>query len=84
MFYTKRWKFVPPSEQFMAPEKAMKMVQKGGFAYHTHPDIAYPFIARYYNNRETCELTEIHVLRPVMCGFAVSYNSSYIEMARIG
>lgn len=68
----------------MDPEKAMKLVQNGGFAYHTHPDVSYPIINKYFSNREICELTEVHLARPTQAGFAVKYNSTFVEMFRIG
>lgn len=68
----------------MDPEKAMQLVRKGGFAYHAHPDVSYPFINRYYENREICELTEVHLTRPTHSTFAVNLNSTFSEMLKIG
>lgn len=68
----------------MDPTKGMEMVKKGSFAYHTHPGNCYPLVSRYYNRREICELTEVHVLPAQLCAFAISKNSTFTELARVG
>ena len=68
----------------MYPEKAMELVQQSEFAYHTHPDVGYPIIHRTYSYREICELMEVHIQAPVFVTMAMPYNSSFIEMAKIG
>ncbi|KAL7290087.1 hypothetical protein TKK_0015814 [Trichogramma kaykai] len=68
----------------MSPEQGMDLVQKGGFAYHTQPEVAYPLINRLYNHRETCELTEVDLSRFNVAAFAVTLNSSIVETMRIG
>lgn len=67
----------------MEPTEAMSMVKKGDFAYHTHPEVGYFLVSRYYNNREICELTEVHLLRPTFVGFAVDINCTFTELFRI-
>lgn len=84
IFFENKWKLVPEKEKFMVPEKALPLVAKGGFAYHTHPDVGYPYIGRFYENREICELTEVHLARPTLSAFAVNYNSTFVEILRIG
>jgi hypothetical protein len=68
----------------MEPETGIKLVQKGGFAYHVHPDISYPFIEKLFENQEICELMEVHLGRPAYTAFAVTYNSSFQELSRVG
>lgn len=68
----------------MSPETAMQLVRDGGFAYHTHPDVAYPIIDRFYTNREICELTEVHLARPTRSTFALALNSTIVEIVRVG
>lgn len=68
----------------MDPVKAMQLVRKGGFAYHMHPEVGYPLIGRFYENREICELTEVHLARPTWSTFAVNFNSTFAEMIKIG
>lgn len=82
-FYNNVWVKLPPEEQFTEPEKAMQLVQKGGFAYHTHPEVGYPLISQYYNNREICELTEVHLSRPNFAAFAVDVNSTFDVAVKI-
>jgi hypothetical protein len=83
-FYAKRWAHLTDAQRFMVPEKAMQLVQKGGFAYHTHPEVAYPIVNRYWDNREICEMTEVHLGHPILTTFALKPNSSFIDMMRIG
>lgn len=68
----------------MLPEKAMQLVQTGQYAYHAHPEIAYPYVDRYYDHREICELTEVHLVRPTRSTFALTFNSTIVEVVRIG
>lgn len=68
----------------MEPTKGIELVKKGGFAYHTLPDVGYPIVSRKFNNREICELTEVHILRPQLCAFAINHNSTFTEFARVG
>ncbi|XP_058798949.1 ionotropic receptor 75a-like [Phymastichus coffea] len=84
IFYVKRWSLVSEKNRFLPPEEGLPLVKLGGFAYHTHPDVAYPFIERHFENREVCELTEVNFIQPNWSGFAVRFNSSIIEMSRIG
>lgn len=84
IFYKTRWLTIPEDDRFMYPEKAIQMVQQGGFAYHTHPDVGYPIIDRTFSFREICELMEVHVQHPIFATIAVTYNSSFVEMTKIG
>lgn len=68
----------------MDPEKSMLLVKKGDLAYHTHPDIGYQYVNLYFNNREICELTEVHLVRPTVNSFFVHPNSTIDEMLKIG
>ena len=83
-FYTTRWINIPEAKQFMEPEKAMRLVQDGGFAYHMHPDVGYPLINKFYSNREICELMEVHLAHPTYSTFAVGINSSITELIKTG
>lgn len=82
--YEKRWQRMPENQWFMEPEEGMKRVRAGGFAYHTHPDVGYPYVNQFFSNREICELTEVTLGLPRQLAFAVSHNSTLIEMLRIG
>ena len=68
----------------MPPEQALPLVLRGGFAYHTLPEVAYPYVERFFNNRKICELTEVHLVRPVQLSFFVHLNSSFTEMMKVG
>ena len=71
-------------DRFISPEKGMQLVKKGGFAYHTHPEVGYPYVNRLFDNREICELTEVHLAKPTFRSIAVPYNSSFVEISKIG
>ena len=62
----------------------MPLVRKGAYAYNTYPDVAYPFILKDWTDREICEITEVHLIRPTVWGIGVSRNSSIIELTKIG
>ncbi|XP_011502568.1 PREDICTED: uncharacterized protein LOC105365964 [Ceratosolen solmsi marchali] len=83
-FYHNYWLKLPESLRYMEPETGIRLVQKGGFAYHTHPDISYPYIEKLLDNREICELNEVHLGWPTNTAFGVTYNSSFQELSRIG
>lgn len=83
LFNRKVWLKTQENERFMPPEQGMELVRKGGFAYHLHPEVGYPYVNKKFDNREICELTEIHLARPTFRSMAVSYNSSFHEISRI-
>lgn len=57
---------------------------KGGFAYHTVPEVGYSYVARHFDDRKICELTGVHLLRPTLLSMNVNKNSSFIEMFKSG
>lgn len=83
-FYENRWLQIPDEKKFMYPEEAVPLIKKGGFAYHTHPDISYPLISKTFSFREICELMEVHVKRPAFATIAVTYNSTFVEITKVG
>ena len=68
----------------MHPEKGMRLAKQGGFAYHTHPDVGYRYVNRLFDNREICELTEVSLAPLAYASVAVTYNSSFVELLKIG
>ena len=83
-FYKKRWLEISEEKRFLYPEKAIPLVKQGGFAYHTHPDISYPIIDKTFSIREICELMEVHIQHPIFATMAITYNSSFLELTKIG
>lgn len=59
-------------------------MKKGGYAYHTYQYLVYEFIDRTFNNREVCELTEVHLLLPTFTYFGTNYNGSFVELSKRG
>ena len=84
MFYHKTWSTLKEEEHFKEPEEGVDLMRKGGFAYHAHPDVVYPYISRLFDNRGICELTEVHLQKPVLSTFAIARNSSFTEIIKIG
>ncbi|KAJ8664944.1 hypothetical protein QAD02_006606 [Eretmocerus hayati] len=84
IFYTERFMKIPEDERFMPAMKGVKFVQGGGFAYHAHPEVVYPFINRWFNNLQICELTEISLARLTYTATAVTYNSTLVELMKVG
>lgn len=68
----------------MDPEVGIELVRKGLLAYHTHPDLAYMLLEKYYDNREICELMEVHWIRPTDTMFATMKNCTFEEVFKIG
>lgn len=68
----------------MEPELALDLVRKGGFTYHVHPDVAYKIIERIFDNKEICELNEVHLAKPVNSMFGVNNNCTFAELVRVG
>lgn len=83
LFNRKIWLKTQENERFMKPDQGMELVRKGGFAYHLHPEVGYPYVRKKFDHREICELTEIHLARPTFRSMAVTYNSSFHEITRI-
>ncbi|XP_058794988.1 ionotropic receptor 75a-like [Phymastichus coffea] len=83
-FYENYWKKIPESKQYLVPEVGMSLVRKGGFAYHTHVEIAYLYIDRFFEHREICEIIEVHLGGPLITAFGVHLNSTFVDMARVG
>ncbi|KAL7290092.1 hypothetical protein TKK_0015815 [Trichogramma kaykai] len=83
-FVSNKWSQIPEKQRYVEPDQALLMVQKGGYAYHTHPEVAYAYIDKLYTHRENCELMEVDLARPHYTSFAVTFNSSIEELARIG
>ncbi|XP_058795066.1 ionotropic receptor 75a-like [Phymastichus coffea] len=84
VFQKQVWNTMTDDEKFMEPEAGMLLVQRGGFAYHVHPDTGYTIVERLYGNREICELMEVHLSRPKMTHFVVTNNSTFAELVRVG
>lgn len=83
-FYLNKWLKIPESKRFIPTDEGLRLVSHGGFAYHTLPEVAYPFVERYFNERKICELTEVHLVRPIQLHFFVHINSSFTEMIKFG
>ncbi|XP_058798950.1 ionotropic receptor 75a-like [Phymastichus coffea] len=84
LFYKKRWSVLPEDKRYVPPEEGLKLMKHGGFAYHTSPDVAYPFVDKYFDNHELCELMEVHLIRPTYASFGVKMNSTIVELMRYG
>lgn len=83
-FYFNRWIKIPDSQKFLPPQEGMERVKKGGFAYHTVLEIGYSYVGRHFSEREICELTEVHLVRPTLLSMCVNSNSSFVEMLKSG
>ena len=66
------------------PGEGIQRVFEGGFAYHTDPNVGYPYIEQLFSNRKICELTEVHLVPLFDMPLFVRKNSPFLENARIG
>lgn len=83
-FYEKRWSKIPESKKYMSVEEGFKRVARGGFAYHTDVNTAYPYIERTFDDQTICELTEVHLFKPQLMAFWARRNGPFNEIARNG
>lgn len=83
-FYNNRWVKIPDGEKFPTPYEGMKRVRGGYFAYHVDVNIGYPLIERYFDNQQTCQLTQVFLVRPHDFGIFLARNGSFTELARVG
>ncbi|CAH1156137.1 unnamed protein product [Phaedon cochleariae] len=68
---------------FMSPEEGIAMVKKGGFAYHTDGETAYPLVARTFDQESICDLAEIDFVTPGVVGLSLQKRSEYTELFQI-
>ncbi|XP_058796516.1 ionotropic receptor 75a-like [Phymastichus coffea] len=83
-FHEQYWFKIPEAQQFLDPDVAIELVRRGHLAYHVHPDVAYALIEKHYDNREICELMEVHWGRPIDTMFAATKNCTFEEILKIG
>lgn len=82
-FNAKRWDKLPESKRYLPLAEGLDRVAKGGLAYHTSIESAYPYIDRHFYSRMICELTEVHLFRAVLALWG-RYRSPFTPLLRIG
>ncbi|KAG5310062.1 GLRK protein, partial [Acromyrmex insinuator] len=82
-FNAKRWDKLPESKRYLPLAEGLNRVTKGGLAYHTSIESAYPYIERHFHPRMICELTEVHLFRAVLALWG-RHRSPFIPLFRIG
>ncbi|KAL6258656.1 hypothetical protein P5V15_010609 [Pogonomyrmex californicus] len=82
-FIAKRWDRVPESKRYLPLTEGLNRVAKGGLAYHTSIESAYPYIDRHFHSRMICELTEVHLFRAVLALWG-RHRSPFTPLLRIG
>ncbi|XP_077270567.1 ionotropic receptor 75a-like [Temnothorax americanus] len=82
-FNAKRWDKLPESKRYLPLAEGLDRVAKGGLAYHTSIESAYPYIERHFYPRMICELTEVHLFRAVLALWG-RYKSPFTPLLRIG
>lgn len=82
-FYNKSWLKIPKNKQFVLPETGLKLVKTTNLAYHTHPDLSYSIIEKTFDNREICELTEVHTMKS-LSAFVLPLNTTFFELMKVG
>ncbi|XP_023245947.1 uncharacterized protein LOC106637821 [Copidosoma floridanum] len=83
-FYINHWSKIPESQKFVPPENGMNLVSEGGFAYHTLPEVGYPYVERYFDYRKICELQEVNLVKPTQLSIFVHMDSTFFEMLKNG
>ncbi|XP_011882972.1 PREDICTED: uncharacterized protein LOC105570412 [Vollenhovia emeryi] len=82
-FNAKRWDKLPESKRYLPLAEGMDRVAKGGLAYHTSIESAYPYIDRHFYQRMICELTEVHLFRAVLALWG-RHRSPFTPLLKIG
>ncbi|EGI63056.1 hypothetical protein G5I_08502 [Acromyrmex echinatior] len=82
-FNAKRWDKLPESKRYLPLAEGLNRVTKGGLAYHTSIESAYPYIERHFHPRMICELTEVHLFRAVLALWG-RHRSPFTPLFRIG
>ncbi|XP_018394995.1 PREDICTED: uncharacterized protein LOC108773628, partial [Cyphomyrmex costatus] len=82
-FNAKRWDKLPESKRYLPLAEGLNRVAKGGLAYHTSIEFAYPYIERHFHPRMICELTEVHLFRAILALWG-RHRSPFTPLFRIG
>ncbi|XP_036149728.1 ionotropic receptor 75a [Monomorium pharaonis] len=82
-FNAKRWDKLPESKRYLPLAEGLDRVAKGGLAYHTSTEAAYPYIERHFHPRMICELTEVHLFQAILALWG-RYRSPFTPLLRIG
>ncbi|XP_066590867.1 ionotropic receptor 75a-like [Prorops nasuta] len=83
-YFRSIWAKIPELNKYMSYEDGMRKMSRGGFAFHTDPNQAYPYIERKFDNAKICQLTQIYVVDPRLIGFWSSRHGQFLEIAKIG
>lgn len=72
------------SSRYVEPEKGLAEVAKGGYAYHSTPEVAYHYVEAHWDDNAICDMTEIHVITPRILAFYERSESPFNEIMKIG
>nr|UEN71280.1 ionotropic receptor 75a [Gregopimpla kuwanae] len=73
-----------PETKWVKPEEGLKNVALGGYAYHTSPEVAYPYVEANWDDKAICDMTEVHVVDPRILVFWERVDSPFTELTKIG
>ncbi|XP_018339199.1 PREDICTED: uncharacterized protein LOC108746755 [Trachymyrmex septentrionalis] len=82
-FNAKRWDKLAESKRYLPLAEGLNRVAKGGLAYHTSIESAYPYIERHFHPRMICELTEVHLFHAMLALWG-RHRSPFTPLFRIG
>lgn len=66
------------------PENGMRLVQNATYAFHVTESTAYKIIAKTFDERLICKLSEIEVYRPNQLVVNLQKNSTFRELYTYG
>lgn len=78
--YNKKIKNSNNNSGFYEPEDGLRLVKKGGFAFHVETSTAYPIIEETFTNEEICELQEVQMYRTQPMHTNLQKGSPFREM----
>ncbi|CAK1550720.1 unnamed protein product [Leptosia nina] len=69
---------------FYPPLEGMRLVKRGGFAFHVDTIIAYPMMRDFFTEAEICEVQEVYMIPPQKMGAILQKGSPYREHVSYG
>nr|UEN71283.1 ionotropic receptor 75b [Gregopimpla kuwanae] len=82
-FYEKIWNKLPMTK-YVSTEEGLSKVSKGGYAFHTSAEVAYPYIEANWDDKMICAMTEVHIITPRILSFWERVDSPFTELMRVG
>lgn len=78
--YKKKLLINKDEANYLPPETGVKLVGKGGFAFHVELDKAYRIIEHFFTDNEICELEKVTMLHTQVGFVALQKQSPFYDV----